>query len=102
MRRLNRGACNRFQSEIADALAAADEVWVGPIYRADRVPVEQRLDRRALTEGSPSARYTDDVEDIVRDVAGRAREGDVVLILSNGAFEGIYERFRSQFEHGNP
>ena len=95
--RSNTVVTNRFQGEIADALAAADEVWVGPVYRADRVPVEQRLDRRALTEGSPSARYTDDVEEIVQDVASRARAGDVVLILSNGAFEGIYERLRAAY-----
>jgi len=100
--RSNTVVTNRFQNEIADALAAADQVWIGPVYRADRVAVEQRLDRDALTHGSPSARYTEDVEEIVQDVTARAREDDVVLILSNGAFEGIYDQFRSQFEHGNP
>jgi UDP-N-acetylmuramate: L-alanyl-gamma-D-glutamyl-meso-diaminopimelate ligase len=32
------------------------------------------------------------VEEIVAHVAARARAGDVVAILSNGGFDGIYEK----------
>lgn len=90
-----------FQSDLAHALGSADIVWIGAIHRADQLPPHARLDREALTEqlktGGGEAHYTDDVGEIVRDVRNRAQEGDVVLILSNGAFGGIYERFRQVF-----
>jgi len=100
--RSNTVVTNRFQGAIADALSDADELWIGPIYRQDRIPEEERLDRDALAAAlrgrGPNARCTDDVAAIVQDVVGRVREGDVVLILSNGAFGGIYDRLRAAFD----
>lgn len=99
--RSNTLATNRFQRELVPALSKADEVWVGPIHRADAIPEERRLDRAALVAELESqgveAYHTDDVDDIVAALDARAGEGDIVLILSNGAFHGIYERLRSVF-----
>lgn len=99
--RSNTTATNRFQQELCDAFAAADQVWIGPIHRADRIAPEERLDREALVgdlnSAGVTARYSDDIEEIVHDILDDAREGDVVLILSNGAFGGIYDRFREAF-----
>jgi len=96
--RSNTTVTNRFQQELADAFAKADEVWIGPVHRADRVPPEERLDRDALVEAlcgaGVDAQCSDHVDDIVAGILARAREGDVVLILSNGAFGGIYDQFR--------
>lgn len=96
--RSNTMVTNRFQREIEEAFAGADEVWLGPIHRVEKIPENERLDRAALVErlraSDISAYCADTIDKIVEDVLARGREGDVVLIMSNGAFGGIYERFR--------
>ena len=99
--RSNTTVTNRFQDDIRVALQTADRVWIGPIHRPEKIAPEERLDRaglsRNLTAAGVPAAFTDNVEDIVRDLAAEAREGDVVLILSNGAFGSIYDRLRTAF-----
>jgi len=95
--RSNTVVTNRFQREITDALALADRVGVGPIYRVEKIPTETRLDRDAvvneLRARGVEARYADRVEELVDDVTEYGRDGDVILIMSNGAFGGIYGQF---------
>jgi len=96
--RSNTTVTRQFQGELTESFADADALWLGPIYRADKIAEEERLDRAALcavlqAEGV-DARHTDDVADIAAGVLGDLRDGDVVLILSNGAFGGIYKTFR--------
>ena len=45
--RSNTTVTSRFQKPLVEALAGADEVWIGPIYRPERVPADERLDRDA-------------------------------------------------------
>lgn len=96
--RSNTVVTNRFQRELTDALALADRVGIGPIYRVEKIPTETRLDRDAvineLRTRGVEARYADRVEDLVDDVTEYGRDGDVILIMSNGAFGGIYEQLR--------
>ena len=58
------------------------------------------MDRTRLTEalmklGVP-ARFEDDPAVIVKQVLSRSRTGDVVLVLSNGAFGGIHDMIRRE------
>jgi UDP-N-acetylmuramate: L-alanyl-gamma-D-glutamyl-meso-diaminopimelate ligase len=98
--RSNTTVTNRFQRDLEDAFSGADEVWLGPIHRAEKIPEDERLDRaalaRALHARGVAARFTDCVDDIVAAVLGDGRPGDVVLIMSNGAFHNIYDRFRQE------
>jgi UDP-N-acetylmuramate: L-alanyl-gamma-D-glutamyl-meso-diaminopimelate ligase len=66
------------------AVAAADAVF---LYRPRGLAW-------SLDDVSPTRpwRAYDSVEDIVRSVAGMARAGDNVVIMSNGGFEGIQAR----------
>jgi UDP-N-acetylmuramate: L-alanyl-gamma-D-glutamyl-meso-diaminopimelate ligase len=102
--RSNTVVTRRFQAELAEGLAQADEVWLGPIYRADTIADAERLDRHALAESiraaGRSANVAEAVDEIVVDVSRRAQPGDLVLIMSNGAFGGIYQQFRTRY--GNP
>ncbi len=97
--RSNTTVTRRFQGPLAEALAGADEVVVGPVYRADRIAPDERLDRAALVaaldEAGAAARTADDIAALAEDVRATGREGDVVLVLSNGAFGGIYARLRA-------
>jgi UDP-N-acetylmuramate: L-alanyl-gamma-D-glutamyl-meso-diaminopimelate ligase len=99
--RSNTTVTNRFRDDMRAALAGADEVWLGPIHRADSIPAAERLDRewiaRSLTDNGVEGHFTDDVDALVSHVRETCREGDIVLILSNGAFGGIYGKLRAAF-----
>ncbi|MDZ4857343.1 MAG: UDP-N-acetylmuramate:L-alanyl-gamma-D-glutamyl-meso-diaminopimelate ligase [Candidatus Hydrogenedentes bacterium] len=99
--RSNTTVTNVFQHELVEAFRAADEVWLGPIHRADTIPEDTRLDRdaviRLLAQSGASGRAVDRVEEIVAGLKKTTRTGDIVLILSNGAFGGIYQKLRVAF-----
>ncbi len=96
--RSNTTVTKRFQEDLQHALRGADEVWMGPIHRADRIPPEERLDRgqvaAALLAEGVLGGYSDNVEDLADTLWRNRSPGDVVLILSNGAFGGIYKRLQ--------
>jgi len=67
--RSNTTVTNRFQNELCSAFSEADVVWLGPIHRGDKIPLETRLDRAAIVEKvtaqGGTAHAADDVETIV-------------------------------------
>ncbi len=84
------------QSDLARSLAQADEVVVAGVFRSEAVPENERLELPALAaeinqNGRP-ARLLADADAIVQTIAPELRSGDVVAILSNGGFGGIYEK----------
>jgi len=89
-------ACRRMhQAEYATSFAAADEILLAPLGRTNLAP-EEALDLDALTRalaarGQQAARYPS-VEAIVLRLAAEVRAGDVVALLSNGAFGGIHQK----------
>lgn len=99
--RSNTTVTNMFQDDLYNAFHGVDAVWLGPIYRIEKIPAGQRLDRAALagrlSDGGTLTRVADSVEEIVRAVCSASKAGDVVLVLSNGAFGGIYEKLRDAF-----
>jgi len=89
-------SCRRvFQADFVAAFQAADEVIIGEVYRSS-LPDDERLSELELVEGigrtGPRARHFADVDDIVGAVAEDAGDGDLVVVMSNGAFEGIHDR----------
>jgi UDP-N-acetylmuramate: L-alanyl-gamma-D-glutamyl-meso-diaminopimelate ligase len=87
---------NVFEQQLVDALMQADEVVLAGVYRQENIPEAERLHPeavvRALSARGCSASLGEGVDAIVEHVAAGARAGDVVAILSNGGFDGIYER----------
>jgi UDP-N-acetylmuramate: L-alanyl-gamma-D-glutamyl-meso-diaminopimelate ligase len=89
-------SCRRvFQREFAGAFAGADDVIVAAVYRAG-LPDEERLSPEALVgdleaAGLP-ARYIPAVDDIVNTLVRERRDGDLIVIMSNGGFGGIHEK----------
>jgi UDP-N-acetylmuramate: L-alanyl-gamma-D-glutamyl-meso-diaminopimelate ligase len=84
------------QSDLAHSLAAADEVIVANVFRSEAVPESERLELPAMAaeikqNGRP-VRLLADADAIVQTIAPELRHGDVVAILSNGGFGGIYEK----------
>ena len=87
---------NVFEAELVESLALADEVVVAEVFKSEAIPAAERLEpERVITalhaRGVP-ARLCADADEIVRVLTPRLREGDVVAILSNGGFGGIYEK----------
>jgi UDP-N-acetylmuramate: L-alanyl-gamma-D-glutamyl-meso-diaminopimelate ligase len=87
---------NVFQDDLAKSLAVADEVVIANVFKSDAIPEAERLDVAAVATHvgklGRRARVMADVDSIVRMTAPEMRAGDVIGILSNGGFGGIYEK----------
>lgn len=89
-------SCRRvFQDAFAEAFTSADETLLAPVFRST-LPEDQRLDVPALVAAlharGRSARHLPSVAAIVETVAREARDGDLVVVMSNGGFDNIHER----------
>jgi UDP-N-acetylmuramate: L-alanyl-gamma-D-glutamyl-meso-diaminopimelate ligase len=84
------------QSELVRSLGLADEVVVAAVFRSEAVPENERLEPSALAaeieQNGGRVRLLTDADAIVETIAPEMRSGDVVAILSNGGFGGIYEK----------
>jgi UDP-N-acetylmuramate: L-alanyl-gamma-D-glutamyl-meso-diaminopimelate ligase len=89
-------SCRRvFQDDFARAFGAADEVVVAAVFRSS-LPESERLSAEQLVEDLRSrkqhARYVPAVDDIIRTVVDEHRNGDIVVLMSNGGFGGIHRK----------
>jgi UDP-N-acetylmuramate: L-alanyl-gamma-D-glutamyl-meso-diaminopimelate ligase len=89
-------SCRRiFQDDFANAFGAADEVVLAPVFRST-LPEAQRLSIpelvRDLNGRGTSARAAQSIDDIVSTIAAERREGDLVVMMSNGGFGGIHRK----------
>ena len=84
-----------FQDAFTDAFEAADQVVLASVFRTN-LPEERRLSVpdlvRDLRGRGQQARHIDSTEEIVRAVAKEAREGDMLVVMSNGGFDDIHVR----------
>jgi UDP-N-acetylmuramate: L-alanyl-gamma-D-glutamyl-meso-diaminopimelate ligase len=80
------------QHTLAPALAGADEVW---LY----APADIGWDTSAVLGALGGRGHTSgDVDELAREVAGAARPGDQVLIMSNGGFGGLHGKLLAQLQ----
>jgi UDP-N-acetylmuramate: L-alanyl-gamma-D-glutamyl-meso-diaminopimelate ligase len=94
----SRTSCHAtFQQTYVDAFAPADYVIVSRVFDAQRaaemggvLDIEKLIEDIA-TSGKPAFAITD-VDEIVEALESDLRSGDVVAIMSNGAFGGIHEK----------
>ncbi len=87
---------NVLQDALARSLALADEVVVAAIFKSEAIPEAERLDLHRVVDEiqkrGKQARILADADAIVNAIAPKVRPRDVVAILSNGGFGGIYEK----------
>lgn len=84
-----------FQNDFARAFADASEVLIAQVGRPDLAAAE-RLDTGALArdierQGTP-ARFIPTADEIVAYLVERARPGDTLVFMSNGAFSDIHTK----------
>lgn len=93
---------NVFQREIAEALGLADCIALPDLFKPEKVPENERLDEGLLVEDlrrmGRAAWNMGSVEGIIQKVCEEARPGDLIVILSNGGFGGIYEKLPAALE----
>jgi len=90
------------EGEIVASLRMADRVIVAGVYQQERIPENERLHpedvvRRIHEAGTPAA-LQPDANGIVDSIVPELRPGDVVAILSNGGFDGIYEKLPARLK----
>jgi UDP-N-acetylmuramate: L-alanyl-gamma-D-glutamyl-meso-diaminopimelate ligase len=90
------------QKELISSLALADRVVISSIFKSEAVPENERLATstvvNALKRSGRPARELADADAIVGAVVPELESGDVVAILSNGGFGGIYEKLPRKLE----
>jgi UDP-N-acetylmuramate: L-alanyl-gamma-D-glutamyl-meso-diaminopimelate ligase len=87
---------NVFEQELTDSLSLADQTILAAVYQATNIPAEAILHPEhivgALRAHGHSARQLPDVAAIIEHLTANLQTGDVVAILSNGGFDGIYQK----------
>ena len=91
-----------FQKEYEEAFGNADVSIVAKPFDQSRIPEDERLSTEDLVRGISRNGHTaligEGADDIVSKVAERAQPGDTVLIMSNGGFDGIYQKMLARLE----
>jgi UDP-N-acetylmuramate: L-alanyl-gamma-D-glutamyl-meso-diaminopimelate ligase len=85
-----------FQDALPKALALGDRVILGGVFRAQQLGGENRLDPESVAESVRSlgkdARVFSSSDAIAEHLGIEARAGDMLLIMSNGSFDGLCEK----------
>jgi UDP-N-acetylmuramate: L-alanyl-gamma-D-glutamyl-meso-diaminopimelate ligase len=89
-----------FEGGYIEAFHEADRVIVGPIFHRERYETRYGLDKMMsvqeilgrLNADGIEARQIDDFDCIAGTVAAEAADGDVVVVMSSGAFGGVHEK----------
>jgi UDP-N-acetylmuramate: L-alanyl-gamma-D-glutamyl-meso-diaminopimelate ligase len=84
------------ENDLVESLRLADHVVLAGVYQQQRIPEAERLNPEevvsALNAAGTQADLCTDADAIVNLIAPQLQSGDVVAILSNGGFDGIYEK----------
>ena len=93
---------NVFESALVESLALADEVVLASVFKSESIAAAERLEPEAVVarlraSGTP-AHALADADAIIANLAPRLAAGDVVAILSNGAFGNIYSKLPAALE----
>jgi UDP-N-acetylmuramate: L-alanyl-gamma-D-glutamyl-meso-diaminopimelate ligase len=91
-----------FQLVLPEALAIADAIVIGPVSRAQLLEEGDRLSpesiAQSLVELGKPARAFDSSSAIVDFLATEAKPGDMVMVMSNGSFDGLSGKLLDKFK----
>jgi UDP-N-acetylmuramate: L-alanyl-gamma-D-glutamyl-meso-diaminopimelate ligase len=94
---------NIFQKQYAEAFAQADLIFLARPYDVSKIAEDQRFSSdqlaqdlekrgRGVVVGTSS-------EALAGQIAQKAKAGDVILVMSNGGFDGIYQKLEEQLKN---
>ncbi len=89
-------------SELIDSLSLADQVVLAAVFHSEKIPAPERLHPENVVSalqkaGHPAVLY-ENADAIVTNIVPQLASGDVVAILSNGGFDGIYQKLPAALE----
>ena len=95
-----------FQESLPKALALADRVVLGGVFRAQQLGDDNRMDPesvaadlRALGREARTFAGSDAIADYL---SAEAKPGDLLLIMSNGSFDGLCEKLVKKLDRSVP
>jgi UDP-N-acetylmuramate: L-alanyl-gamma-D-glutamyl-meso-diaminopimelate ligase len=95
-----------FQESLPKALALADRVVLGGVFRAQQLGDDNRMDPESVAarvrELGREARAFPSSEAIAEYLSNEAKPGDLLLIMSNGSFDGLCEKLVTKLDRGVP
>src|SRR5262249_38249735 len=92
-----------FEEEYVESFAAADALVIAPVFHAQRLTAEGMID-----PGASAARFGEKgkpawtpgaIEEIPQILREHARAGDVLILMSSGAFGGLPGALREQLQN---
>jgi UDP-N-acetylmuramate: L-alanyl-gamma-D-glutamyl-meso-diaminopimelate ligase len=94
------------ETDLIDSLRLADRVVLAGVYQQQRIPDAERLHPEDVIESLQAqgvhAELRADGYAIIEAILPQLEAGDVVAILSNGAFDGIYEKLPARLKQRFP
>ena len=85
-----------FQDALPQALTLGDHVILGSVHRAGQLADDQRLDPETVAAAVRSlgkdAHVFPGADAIADFLSGEAQPGDLLLVMSNGSFDGLCEK----------
>jgi UDP-N-acetylmuramate: L-alanyl-gamma-D-glutamyl-meso-diaminopimelate ligase len=85
-----------FQETLPQALALADRVILGGVFRSHQLGDENRLDPETVAQSiralGKDARVLTGSDEIAQTLSAEAEPGDLLLVMSNGSFDGLCEK----------
>jgi UDP-N-acetylmuramate: L-alanyl-gamma-D-glutamyl-meso-diaminopimelate ligase len=96
-----------FETDLVASLATADAAVLGAVNRANLLSDEERMSPERVihsirTAGRPAEGF-DSAEEIAEYLASETQPGDLVLVMSNGSFDGLCGKLLARLqERGAP
>ncbi len=88
---------NVFQERLAESFDAADQVVIAGVFGAESLAPAERLDPERLAAAirarGKDAEFLPTADAILARLSDATRAGDVVVLMSNGGFDGLPRRF---------
>jgi UDP-N-acetylmuramate: L-alanyl-gamma-D-glutamyl-meso-diaminopimelate ligase len=82
-----------FQETLPPALALADRVILGGVFRSNQLGDDNRLDPESVAQRvralNKEARVLNSSDEIAAVLAAESEPGDLLLVMSNGSFDGL-------------
>jgi UDP-N-acetylmuramate: L-alanyl-gamma-D-glutamyl-meso-diaminopimelate ligase len=96
-----------FEKNLADSLATADAAVLGAVNRANLLSDNERMSPtrvlETITDEGKSAAGFETADEIAEYLSSETRPGDLVLVMSNGSFDGLCGKLLGKLqERGAP
>ncbi|MAV89788.1 MAG: UDP-N-acetylmuramate:L-alanyl-gamma-D-glutamyl-meso-diaminopimelate ligase [Bdellovibrionaceae bacterium] len=94
-----------FQDQFEEAFSHADALFLSVPYEAAKIPEGERFSSKEVVDHLKASGHEaflgENAKELVSEIERYKSPGDVVLVMSNGGFDGIYGQLRSVLDQSN-